>query len=450
MPANQCFWCKILTVTLLGAISVILLVASLKYNYQWALTQEHIRFRKGFPSQSNWLASPDGTLKSYLFNVTNGEAFLNGTDSKIKLQEVGPIVYHIKGRNKMINQTTDSITYEKVRYDEIKFDPEASCSPDILNQTIILPNFILFGTAAKFHDWVFLVRHAFNAITVKEPVLVNQTIYSFLWNFTTPVLNSLSTYLPNLVANCGVLHNALKRKEEIYNVKIGTKHGLDNFFRVNSLNNKTYFFEQSNRLKIPRHEQAYKYCPIELADTFDNSLFTPYLTPERELTIIAGEACRTHRLKYTGVVNHLGLAGYRYIINDNHDESSCLDNSMGIKLYKGMFDVSKCLFNDVPAAFSKPHFYYTTYNWSEHFEGLFPNSIDHETTVVIEPISGIPIEERYKFQSNIPLPDMSGYSREMQRFSEMVIPAYWYEYVFLHKTANGQKLAHTSLLGNYV
>ncbi|XP_054738326.1 scavenger receptor class B member 1 [Anastrepha obliqua] len=428
MPVNTCFWCKILTVTLLGAISSILFVVSLKANYQWALSHEHIRFRKGFPSQKNWIDSPYGTLKSYLFNVTNGEAFLNGTDAKLKVEEIGPIVYRIKGRNDILNQTDDTLTYQKLPYEDIQFDPIASCAPDILNQTIILPNFILFGTAAKFHDWVFLVRHAFNAITINEPVLIKQSIYYFLWNFTTPALSSLSSYVPNIVSNCGMLHNALRKKEEIYNVKIGDKNGVDNFFQVNTLNNKTYFPEQSNRLRLVKQKKYYTYCPIEVPGTFDNSLFTPFLDPERELTIIASEACRTHRLTYSDIAYHLGFRGYRYTIADNAEESSCLDNAMGIKLHKGMFDVSKCLFNDVPSAFSSPHFYGSTYNWSEHFEGLSPNQKDHEATVIIEPITGIPIEEKYRFQSNIPLPDMSGYSKELQRFSKMVIPTFWYEY----------------------
>ncbi|XP_050325706.1 scavenger receptor class B member 1 [Bactrocera neohumeralis] len=428
MPARKCFWCKIVLVALLGAISLILFVISLKVNFQWALTQEHIRFRKGFPSQENWIASPHGTLKSYLFNVTNGEAFLNGSDSKIKLQEIGPIVYRIKGKNEILNQTDSSLTYQKLRYDDIQFDAASSCAPDILNQTIILPNFILFGTAAKFHDWVFLVRHAFNAITVKEPVLIKETINYFLWNFTTPALKSLSSYVPNIVSNCGMLHNALKKKQEIFNVKIGSKNGVNNFFKVNSLNQKTFFPEQMNRLKNLKLTTGSQYCPIELSEAFDNSLFTPYLDPERELTIIAGEACRTHLLNYVDTVHHLGFKGFRYAINDNSVEKSCLDDAMGIKLHKGMFDVSKCLFNDVPSAFSHPHFYGSTYNWSEHFEGLSPNQKDHEAIIVIEPISGIPIEVKYRFQSNIPLPDMAGYSKELQRFSKMVIPTFWYEY----------------------
>lgn len=144
--------------TFLGTVSFILFVISLKVNFQWSLTQYTRAYSssKRLPSQKNWLTSPYGTLKSCLFNVTNGEAFLNGTYSKIKLQEIGPIVYRIKVRNEILNQTDRALTYQRLRYDDIQFDLVNSCAPDILNQTIVLPNFILLGIAAKFHDWHYI------------------------------------------------------------------------------------------------------------------------------------------------------------------------------------------------------------------------------------------------------------------------------------------------------
>lgn len=196
-----------MTLSIVGTAAALLFLISLNVNYQWELAKEHVRFRSGMPSQANWITSPYGRLSLYLFNVTNSEEFLNGTDSRLKLQQVGPIVYKLKGRNEVLHQTHETLTYRKIRYDGAVFDPESSCSPDILNQTIILPNLVLLGAAAKLHDWVFLVRHAFNAITIHESMFLNKSIYYFLWEFTMPALNTLSTYLPNIQANCGMLYN---------------------------------------------------------------------------------------------------------------------------------------------------------------------------------------------------------------------------------------------------
>ena len=92
---------------------------------------------------------------------------------------------------------------------------------------------------------------------------------------------------------------------EVYNVKIGTTNGLDNFFRVNIVNNKTYFSEQAPRLKYIRNQNDDIYCPISVADTFDNSLFSPFLTPEDNITMVAAEACRTFELYYKETGNKM-------------------------------------------------------------------------------------------------------------------------------------------------
>lgn len=179
------------------------------------MAREHIRFWRGVPSHSNWVQSPYGTLRVYLFNVTNAEAFLNETDRRLKLEEIGPIVYRVRGRNEVIEQTADRLVFRKYRFDHVEFDAESSCSPDILNRTVILPNLVLLSSAAKLHDWPFLVRHAFNVITINENVFLKETIYYFLWDFTIPALSMLSNYIPNMVSNCGLLHNVSRNAPEI-------------------------------------------------------------------------------------------------------------------------------------------------------------------------------------------------------------------------------------------
>lgn len=83
----------------------------------------------------------------------------------------------------------------------------------------------------------------------------------------------------------------------------------------------------------------------------------------------------------------------------------------------------------VPSAFSAPHFMDSAYNYSAHFEGLQPNKEDHEAFMLIEPIMGIPMEERYRFQANIPMPDLNGFKKDLQHFSNVMVPSFWYDYV---------------------
>ncbi|XP_075165938.1 scavenger receptor class B member 1 [Haematobia irritans] len=426
MTSSKCFKCKLVLLGISGVLFLALFIVSLAIDYQLELAKEHIRFRKGFVSQMNWADSPFGSLHMYLFNVTNAEAFTNGNDTRMHIQEVGPIVYNIHGRNEILNQTDDMLIYRKSRYGKIEFDPVASCAPDILNQTITLPNLVLLAAAAKLHDWVFLVRHAFNAITINEPLFMNRTVYYFLWDFKIPALNLLAQYVPNIVSNCGLLFNALSEKNEVYNVRIGTNNGFENFFRINNLNGKTLFSEQKANVGRNGPNET---CPINVVNAFDNSLFPPFLKKDADISIVAIETCRTMKMHYDGMQEHNGYQGYRYVIEDRNNQPTCLDSSRGIKLHKGMWDVSACVINDAPSAFSHPHFLGSSYNYSEHFVGMSPNPEKHQAHIILEPTTGIPIAERYRFQSNIPMPDMKGYNKILQKLNKAVIPNFWYEFL---------------------
>lgn len=51
-------------------------------------------FFLGLPPYDWWVQPPDEVLlKVYVFNITNSEEFLNGTDKNLRVQEIGPIVY---------------------------------------------------------------------------------------------------------------------------------------------------------------------------------------------------------------------------------------------------------------------------------------------------------------------------------------------------------------------
>ncbi|XP_030382583.1 lysosome membrane protein 2 [Scaptodrosophila lebanonensis] len=428
MKATQyCLWLKIVILSLLCSLNIFLFIKSLGINYQHELAREHTRFRQELPTMDSWINSPFGKLKSYLFNVTNAEAFLNGTDERLKLEQVGPIVYYIQGYIDMLERTESSITFRKHRYREVKFLPEESVSADILNRTITLPNMILLGSAAKFNQINSYVRFAFNAVTLHEPIFRTESIYYFLWELSSPGLKAISNVVPFIASNCGTLYNALTEKEEVYKLNIGPQNGIENFFRIDTMNGQNIMKQQESRKRGLSDEELEK-CPVNAHGAFDNSLFPPYLKKDTKLEIVAAESCRILPLRYQREQDYDGFRGYRYSLLEEGETPSCLNTTYGIGLPKGMFDVSQCVINEAPSVFSGPHFYGSSYNWSEHYEGLNPNPEEHEPYILIEPTTGIPITEKYRFQSNIPMPNMRGFNRGLTRFSNMMLPTFWYEF----------------------
>lgn len=73
---------------------------------------------RGLPAYEWWKNPPDEVLlRVYLFNVTNSERFENGIDSKLELNEIGPIVfrwatvYNIRKSLNLISNGNKNITY---------------------------------------------------------------------------------------------------------------------------------------------------------------------------------------------------------------------------------------------------------------------------------------------------------------------------------------------------
>nr|XP_016927607.1 scavenger receptor class B member 1 [Drosophila suzukii] len=417
-------WVKIVLCLVLAALNVYLFVMSCGVEYPILVAREHVRFRQEMPTMDSWINSPFGKLKNYVFNVTNAEEFRSGRDSKLKVEEIGPIVYKIVGLNEVLERNATNIKYRKHRYRIVEFLPEESVAPDVLNWTITSTNNVILGAATKLKHTLPIAAFGFDAALMMEDIFVTDSVYYFLWEFTRPLLQSISK-VSNIRSNVAVLYNALKEKEEVYSVKIGPEHGIENFFRIETLNNEVIIREQ--RPHTFRYDSGS--CPFNVTGALDNSLFPPFVQPDTPLDIVAIESCRVLPLNFQRRERYNGLDIFRYtLLQENQKPPGCLDTSYGVKLHDGMFDVSQCVINDAPSAFSMPHFYGSSYNWSEHYEGYTPNAEDHEPYILLEPITGIPVMEKYRFQSNIPIPDLRGFSNRLRRFSNMMIPSFWYEF----------------------
>lgn len=96
-------------------------------------------------------------------------------------------------------------------------------------------------------------------------------------------------------------------------------------------------------------------------------------------------------------------------------------------------ELCDCFFRmptDMPFAASNPHFYGRFPNeLTKKLEGFKPVRDRHQSFIIVEPIMGIPIDQSARSQSNVIIPDLYGFSDEIERFSNMALPTFWVEYV---------------------
>jgi hypothetical protein len=78
---------------------------------------------------------------------------------------------------------------------------------------------------------------------------------------------------------------------------------------------------------------------------------------------------------------------------------------------------------------SNPHFYHRSGEWADYLEGFNPQKDDHESFITIEPTMAVPFDQCARSQSNLVVEKLSGYPKELVKFSEKIVPLFWVEYV---------------------
>jgi scavenger receptor class B, member 1 len=172
---------------------------------------ERLRMSPLYPSYFWWKdPEPEVLLKVFVFNITNSADFIAGRDSKLKLQEIGPITFQeiLEHTDVVIHEENSTLSYTVGR--RIVFKESANIK-DILNQTVFVANMAaLSGCTYVAKDNVFK-RMGYNALLnfySTQPV-IETTIYNYFFNLTDPILLAVKSILPHMVpqTNSGILKN---------------------------------------------------------------------------------------------------------------------------------------------------------------------------------------------------------------------------------------------------
>lgn len=111
-----------------------------------------LKMEPGLPPYEEWvIPSPEVRLSVYIFSVENPDAFLNGTDEKLRLVEIGPIVYreHLHHQNVEFHENS-TLSYTASRRLEFLEDQN---EPGILEREILVPNFVLLVSIKTLCFW---------------------------------------------------------------------------------------------------------------------------------------------------------------------------------------------------------------------------------------------------------------------------------------------------------
>ncbi|XP_037052523.1 platelet glycoprotein 4-like [Bradysia coprophila] len=387
---------------------------------------ERIKMQSWFPSYKLWVEpEPEVRLNTYIFAVENANEFLSGTDSKIKLKQIGPIVYreHLQNQD-IVRHDNSTLSYTAHRWAE--FLPHAN-KPGILNETITVPHYGVLAAASFANEHNYLVQIGYNFLhrRYSDGLFINITIYDYLWNFRSKLLEKAWEVVPSMIPilNCGALDVIYTNGPDRYNVKIGTKYGDSEFFQINTINGAP---------TVPGYNVKRGDCYASVANSSEGVAYRQRVTKEDVLTFWRRALCRKVDLHFEKELLIHDVLSYKYTLGPDvydrnpNNETDCYKGAYG-DLPNGLTDVSKCYY-DMPLAESQPHFYGRSAEFTKKFEGLNANEETHSSFSIVEPKLGFPMKQAARSQMNLVIPKFSSFfEKDYHLFSDMVLPLFWIE-----------------------
>ncbi|XP_030764313.1 scavenger receptor class B member 1-like [Sitophilus oryzae] len=414
---------KISCLLVFGIITLLSGMITLIFTPFQILLSIRLEMTPGLPPFDWWFTPPDEVLvRVHIFNVTNSERFLNGTDSKLNIQEVGPIVYREKLiHSNVIFNKNGTLTYTANR--TAAYEPELNTIN--LNETLIVPNLAVLLIPAYFHDATMFFKFAINVLmrTYSAQPFVKTTIHDFLWNMTDPILEAAEKIAPSLVPtkNTGIMQIIYRDFKDNVTVFFGNKHGNSKFFTVDTYDGSEY---------LPHFSDSK--CRLKFRNSSEGLSYPQMITKDTNLTYWRKTVCKLADIRYSNENSKYGIKAYNFKFVDwaysrveFEDNKDCYKGTP--PLPNGLADVSSCYWG-FPLVMSFPHFLYGDDVIRTYVDGMNPNEEAHGSFVLIEPKTGIPLEGKARSQINLKMNNMRGFTSSIEKFSNTVVPLVWVEY----------------------
>ncbi|XP_070154251.1 scavenger receptor class B member 1 isoform X1 [Polyergus mexicanus] len=402
--------------SLLGIASgcIILLFHPYELLFNWKIT-----FGEGGEIFEKWRKPEvDLYLKVYLFNVTNRDEYLDGRESKLRFQQVGPYVYRelFEHTDVVFN---DNGTLSTKPMHPLNYIPEMSNGTE--EDLVIMPNIALFSITNVMKDASYISRWGLNTLirqTDTHP-LVEMTAREFMFGYKSTLVT-----LGNHVMPTWIKFDKLGLIDRMYDFD----GDFETIFTGETDLRTTGLIDTYNGdVNLP--QWTGKCANVHGAS--DGVKFPSYIEPNDTLLFFRKSLCRSERMIRIGEKQIKGLYTYQYAFVENeldngavNPENKCFCRK-GHCLKPGLIDVTDCYYG-FPIALSYPHFYKSDPSLLEAIEGLQPVKDLHESYFFIQPKSGLPVDLAFRFQINMVLQDI-GHMARVEKFSGMTLPLLWFE-----------------------
>ncbi|KAL6433299.1 hypothetical protein ACFW04_006469 [Cataglyphis niger] len=404
---------------ILGLLGITIGCSILLFHPYEVLFNWKITFSEGGEIFEKWRKPDvDVYLKVYLFNVTNRDEYLDGRESKLRFQQVGPYVYkelfeHID----IVFNDNGTLSTRPVH--PLNYIPEMSNGTE--EDLVIMPNIALFSITNVMRDASYISRWGLNMLIRRTDThpLVEMTAREFMFGYESTLVTLGNQVMPSWIKfdKLGLIDRMYDFDGDFETIYTG-----ETDFRMTGLIDK-----YNGNVNLP--QWTGKCANVHGAS--DGVKFPSYIEPNDTLLFFRKSLCRSERMVRIGEKQIKGLHAYQYAFLENeldngavNPENKCFCRK-GQCLKPGLIDVTDCYYG-FPIALSYPHFYKSDPSLLEAIEGLQPSKDLHESYFFIQPKSGLPLDLAFRFQINMALQDIRHMAR-MEKFNDITLPLLWFE-----------------------
>ncbi|XP_026727125.1 scavenger receptor class B member 1-like [Trichoplusia ni] len=359
----------------------------------------------------------------WVYNYTNSEEYLSGSDSILQVKEIGPFTYQEMRTNENLQIDKERGVMTMEPHMRLRFLPDMSVE-DTNNVTVNIPNVALLAISTLFADKLgyFANAGAFYSMSALGSKLFKQmSVEQLFWGYHDPIVTIANSILPGWIdfKEIGLLDRFYAERNDTSEVEL---RNTSRRYSLNSWNNNVGLIEQGytdwntstlcNRIKG-------SYEGLMMPANYEKGL---------NITVFRKQACRNYPFNFVGErTNDLGLNSYLYQMDPTAFSTKspyACDCTYKSCPPEGFVDVSSCYYG-FPIALSKPHFMDTDPVQQANFKGMKPDRKAHASHFELEPVVGAPLSFAIKIQINLAV-RMSEGNPISKPLKDKVLPLMWF------------------------
>uniref|UniRef100_UPI0037E9968B lysosome membrane protein 2c n=1 Tax=Semicossyphus pulcher TaxID=241346 RepID=UPI0037E9968B len=392
MPLKSCCIYSTGVFSILFLILGISLVLSNVFpHFLQSVVEKEIVLKNGTEAYKAWESPPAPIyMQFYFFNVTNPMEVLDG--DRPAVVEVGPYTYREYRPMEQVNFHNNGTKVAAVNTKTYIFQRNMSRGPESeLIRTVNIPAVTVMN---KFKDDAILsnlissyMRSSGSGLFTTRPV------GQLLWGYEDGLLKALKAFQPNLDDIFGLFYKSNATNDGEYVFFTGEENYKD-FARVDTWNGE-------RNLRWWTSEEC------NMINGTNGASFHSVITKDEMLYMFSSDLCRSLYALYEEDVTVKGIPGYRFsppsMVFANHTVNAnnagfCVP--AGNCLGSGVLNVSVCK-QGAPIIMSSPHFYQGDEKFVNDVFGMMPNKDLHQTSIDINPLTGIIMQAAKRLQINV-------------------------------------------------